>query len=143
MLNAAVFRLGNVTVVRCRGRIVVGENHSILRNVVLGQAQAKIVVLDLAQVDRVDAGGLGVLLNLREWTRFRAIRFKLMNVMNKVQQVLELTKLDLVFEFCSVKDLLYLLHHAAAVGPSTGDGSNLAAAIDVRSLQCRRPEAAQ
>jgi hypothetical protein len=99
------------------------------------------VVLDLAQVDRVDAGGLGVLLGLREWTRFRAIRFKLMNVMNRVLQVLELTKLDRVFEFCSVKDLFYLLHHAGALRLSTGDGSNLAAVTDMRSLQCRRPEA--
>ena len=33
-----------------------------------------------------------------------AIRFKLINVMNKVEQVLELTLLDRVLEFCFARD---------------------------------------
>ena len=79
------------------------------------------LVLDLAQVDRIDAGGLGVLLGLREWARSNAIRLRLMNVMNQVEQVLELTKLDRVFEFCSVRDIFHLLHPAAAMAPWSVD----------------------
>jgi hypothetical protein len=75
------------------------------------------LVLDLAQVDRIDAAGLGVLLGVREWAHSNAVRFKLMNVMNNVEQVLELTKLDCVFEFCSIRDLFHLLHRSAAVTP--------------------------
>ena len=112
MLNTIVHKLGNTTVVRCQGRIVVGDDYSILRNVVLAQARARMVVLDLAQVDRVDAGALGVLLSLRAWTGSSAIRFKLMNVMNKVLYVLELTRLNGVFEFCSAKDIFHLLHRS-------------------------------
>ena len=35
-------------------------------------------------------------------------------VVNKVLQVVELTKLDRVFEFCSVEDMLHLVHCAEA-----------------------------
>jgi hypothetical protein len=40
-----------------------------------------------------------------------------MNVINQVEHVLELTKLDRVFEFCSVEDMLQLLNFAAAIAP--------------------------
>src|SRR5277367_2191113 len=106
MLNAIAQKLGDSTVLRCQGRIVVGDAYEILRNAVLRQTHTRRLILDLAQVDRIDAGGLGVLLGLREWAYSHAIRFQLMNVMHKVELVLELTKLNLVFEFCSVGDML-------------------------------------
>lgn len=104
MLNATVQKLGDATILHFKGRIVTGDACSILRNAVLGQAHTGMLVLDLAQVDGIDAGGLGVLLGLREWARSNAIMFKLMNVMNKVEQVFELTGVDRVFEFCCVRD---------------------------------------
>jgi anti-sigma B factor antagonist len=109
MLMAAAHKLGDSTVIRCQGRIVFGDAYQILRDAVLRQTHNRTLVLDLAQVDRIDAGGLGVLLSLREWAYSHAIRFRLMNVMNQVELVLELTKLDRVFEFCSVADMFNLL----------------------------------
>src|ERR1700693_2810003 len=50
--------------------------------------------------------------------------FKLMNAGNKVEQVLELTRLDRVFESCSVRDLFCLLRRAAAMPPWSVDESN-------------------
>jgi anti-sigma B factor antagonist len=114
MLNANAQKLGDSTVLRCQGRIVLGDAYTILCNAVLRQTHTRRLILDLAQVDRIDAGGLGVLLRLREWAYSRAIRFQLMNVMNRVERVLELTKLDRVFELCSVEDMLQLLRFAAA-----------------------------
>ena len=104
MLNATSQKLGDSTVLRCQGRIVLGDAYVILRNAVLSQTHTRTLILDLAQVDRIDAGGLGVLLGLREWACSHAIRFQLMNVTNQVEHVLELTKLDRVLEFCSVDD---------------------------------------
>jgi anti-anti-sigma factor len=95
-----------------------------LCNVVLRQTHTRTLILDLAQVDRIDAGGLGVLLGLREWAYSQAIRLQLMNVMNQVEHVFELTKLDCVFEFCSVVDMLHLLHSAAAIAPRSVDQAN-------------------
>ena len=124
MLNATAQKLGDSTVLRCQGRIVIGDAYAILRNAVFRQTHARTLILDLAQVDRIDAGGLGVLLDLREWAYAHAIRFQLMNVMNRVGHVLELTKLDCVFEFCSAEDMLHLLHFAAAIAPRSVDQAN-------------------
>jgi len=124
MLNATVQKLGDTTILRCQGRIVIGDACTILRNAVLSQTHTKMLVLDLAQVDRIDAGGLGALLGLREWARSNAIRLRLMNVMNQVEQVLELTKLDRVFEFCSLRDMFHLLQPATAMAPWSVDQAN-------------------
>jgi anti-sigma B factor antagonist len=121
MLNVTAQKFGDSTVLRCQGRIVIGAAYPILRNAVLKQTHTGTLILDLAQVDRIDAGGLGVLLGLREWAYSRAIRFLLMNVMKRVENVLELTQLDRVFEFCSVEDMLQLLHFAAAIAPRAVD----------------------
>jgi anti-anti-sigma factor len=101
-----------------------GDAYTILRNSVLSQTRTRMLVLDLAQVDRIDAGGLGVLLGLREWAYSHAIRFRLMNVMNQVEHVLESTRLDRVFEFCSVQDMFHLLHSAAGMAPWPVEQSN-------------------
>src|ERR1700726_544000 len=124
MLNATPQKLGDSTVLRCQGRIVIGDAYAILRNAVLRQTHTRTLILDLAQVDRIDAGGLGVLLGLREWAYSHAIRFQLMNVMNQVEHVLELTKLDCVFEFCSVEDMLHLLNFPAARAPRAVEQAN-------------------
>jgi anti-anti-sigma factor len=101
-----------------------GDAYAILRNAVLRQTHTRTLILNLAQVDRIDAGGLGVLLGLREWACSHATRFQLMNVINQVEHVLELTKLDRVFEFCSVEDMLHLLHFAAAIASRSVDQAN-------------------
>jgi anti-sigma B factor antagonist len=124
MLNATAQKLGDSTVLRCQGRIVIGDAYAILRNAVLRQTHTRTLILDLAQVDRIDAGGLGVLLGLRDWAYSHAIRFQLMNVINQVAHVLELTKLDRVLEFCSVEDMLQLLNFAAAIAPRSVDQAN-------------------
>ena len=123
MLKATVQRFQDTTIVRCQGRIVVGERFAILRDAVLGHAPASMLVLDLARVDRIDAGGLGVLLGLREWAHANAIRFKLMNVNNNVDRVVRLTKLDRVFEFWSVRDMFHLVRPAHMPSPADGRDS--------------------
>lgn len=110
MLKVTVHNWGDVAILRCHGRIVVGAENTILRTAVLSQRGSGTLVLDLAQVDCIDAGGLGVLLGLRAWARSNGNQLKLMNVINRVKQVLELTKLDGVFEICSVEDMFHPLH---------------------------------
>ena len=141
MLNATAQKLGDSTVLRCQGRIVIGDAYAILREAVLRQTHTRTLILDLAQVDRIDAGGLGVLLGLREWACSHAIRFQLMNVTNQVEHVLELTKLDHVFEFCSVRELLCLLHRAASTPSCSADQSDRADENDNRNRSVEWPEA--
>jgi anti-anti-sigma factor len=109
MLKATAHKFRHITIVRCTGRIVVGEPFAILHDAVRTHNSTGTVVLDLARVNRIDAGGVGFLLALREWAEANAIRFKLMNVIHNVDRVIGLTKLDHVFEFWSVRDMFHLV----------------------------------
>src|ERR1035438_5990643 len=124
MLKITVQKLGDTSVLRCHGRIAAGDDGSILRKTVFSQRHTRMIVIDLARVERVDAGGLGVLLGLRESARSNAIMFKLMNATKRVEEILELTHLHRVFEFCSVRELFCLLHRAASVPSCSADQSN-------------------
>jgi anti-anti-sigma factor len=105
MLKIQARKLGNVAVLCLQGQIVNGETE-ILRNVVQSQSEVSAIKLDLAQVTTVDAGGLGAMLALREEVLSRGIRLELMNVNKRVRMVLELTRLDSVFQFTSAIDFL-------------------------------------
>ena len=100
MLKIYVTNLESVAVLHLHGRIVNGETE-ILRYALDSLAEARAVNLDFARVTSVDAHGLGVLLGLRDWTNARGIRFELMNVNKLVSHVLEITRLDTVFQITS------------------------------------------
>jgi len=105
MLTIDNTRMGNVAVLCLQGRIVRGEADD-LRGAVLAQLDADVVVLDLARVNTIDAGGLGSLLDLREQTESRGIEFRLMNVTRLVGQVLEITRLSSVFGMLTEREVL-------------------------------------
>ena|SRR3990172_1261549 len=86
MLKVYTRRLGGVTVLCLQGQIVTGET-STLRDAVLSQSEPSVIVLDLSRVSRIDAGGLGVLLELRGQTLSRHIEFRLMNVTKLVRHL--------------------------------------------------------
>jgi anti-anti-sigma factor len=100
MLKVHARNLGTVAVLCLQGRIVKGEAE-ILRNALHSVSEVSAVILDLARVTTLDAGGLGVMLELREQAESKGIRFELMNVTKLVSRVLEVTRLDSVFEVTS------------------------------------------
>jgi anti-anti-sigma factor len=117
MLTIDVEKTEDVTVVRCAGRIVRGAEVCILRNAVVSQKNTRVVVLDLSDVEMIDAGGLTALLALHEWTVERGIQLKLVNPSHFVNEVLTRTKLDRVFDISTFDHALYVLsgaecHHA-------------------------------
>src|SRR5215469_11089476 len=83
MLKASTLKIADTTIIRCHGNILVGEDFTALRSAVTKDCSAKLVVLDMAGVRRIDASGLGFLLGLREWTGKSSAQFKLMNVRPK------------------------------------------------------------
>ena len=113
MLKVHTRKLGNVAVVSVQGRIVNGETAS-LREEVGSQSTVNTVLLDLARVSTIDASGLGLMLEMREQTQSKGVRFKLMNVGNLVGRVLEVTKLDSVFEITPAVESLPAVAHARA-----------------------------
>src|SRR6266511_432867 len=100
MLKVQAKKLGTVAVLCLQGQIVNGETE-ILRNAVNSQSDVSAVILDLAQVTTVDAGGLGGMLALREQAESKGICFELMNVTKQISRVLEITRLDSVFQIAS------------------------------------------
>ena len=100
MLRVHARNLGNVAILCVQGRIVNGETE-ILRKAVQSLSEVSAVILDLGRVTAVDAGGLGTLLEMRQQAESRGIRFELMNVTQWVRRVLEVTRLDSVFQITS------------------------------------------
>ena len=104
MLKVHTTNSPNVAVLCVQGRIVRGETE-VLRKAVRAQRTVSVVVLDLARVSMVDAGGLSLLLELRQHTESSGIEFRLKNVTKLVRQVLEITRLDTVFDISGAKDV--------------------------------------
>jgi anti-anti-sigma factor len=94
MLKMTVHNAGHTTVLRCQGRIVRGDETAILCAAL--RQSGREVTLDLANVDAIDAAGIGALLSLQA----AGIYLKLMNPTDAVRQVLQLTRLQSVFEIC-------------------------------------------
>ena len=94
MLNVVVENSGNLAILRCRGKIVEGEEVSTLFDAVISLKNKRVVVLDLTRVSRIDARGLGILVLLA-----RAVGVKLqLNPSKIVQELLDLTGLHALFE---------------------------------------------
>lgn len=105
MLKMNVEKLKDTTVLHLDGRIMNGLESTMLRRCVISQEGASAIVLDFARVSGIDAAGLGVLLQLREWTQSKGIGFRFINVGRLVNHVFELTCLDSVFEISSAENL--------------------------------------
>ena len=98
MLKLQARNLGPVAILHLKGQIVNGETE-ILRNVVRCLSDTSVVKLDLSCVTTVDARGLGAMLELREQAEAKGIRFELMNVTKRIRKLLEITRLDSIFQF--------------------------------------------
>ncbi len=101
MLTTDIERKGNTTIVRCVGRIVVGEELSKLRDAVLCELDRQTIVLDLAAVEAIDAGGLGLLVFLHTFAHGFGTELKLGARSAQVETALRLTKLNSVLRLCS------------------------------------------
>ncbi|MFZ0061129.1 MAG: STAS domain-containing protein [Pyrinomonadaceae bacterium] len=100
MLKVHAKNLEAVTIVTLQGEIVTAQTE-MLEGVLQSLSGTNAVILDLARVSRIDAHGLGVLLELREQAQTKGLRFELMNVSKFLRGVLEMTRLDSVFQITS------------------------------------------
>jgi anti-anti-sigma regulatory factor len=86
MLAIHVENLGDLAVVECKGRIVRSESVFKLRDVVQAQTDARIIAVDLSEVEAMGGGGLGMLVFLDRWARNHDIQFKLFNPSRPVME---------------------------------------------------------
>ncbi|MFZ0952270.1 MAG: STAS domain-containing protein [Candidatus Sulfotelmatobacter sp.] len=88
-----------VLVVDCSGRIVFGEESSLLREAVKqAVTENNRIVLNLGEVNYIDSGGLGTLVALRITAQNAGGTIKLANLTKRVGDVLQVTKLLTVFD---------------------------------------------
>jgi anti-sigma B factor antagonist len=98
-LQLTTHYLGEVAIVDCVGRIVLGEESATLRQRVRELlAESPNVVLNLAQVTYVDSTGVGALISLYTSARNAYGSIKLANLTTRVRDLLQITKLATVFE---------------------------------------------
>ena len=109
MLTIHVDRNGTLSVVRCRGRIVRGQEVHTLRTTVIGEKQSRTIVLDLTEVQSLDAGGLNTLVSLHNWAGSRGVQLKLANPSAFVYQMLKRTQLDRLFDISTFHRALFVL----------------------------------
>jgi anti-sigma B factor antagonist len=94
-----------VSVVDCNGRIVFGDEAAALREFVKDQLKEnKQIVINLANVNYIDSGGLGTLVGLYTSARGVGGTIKLANLTHRVGELLQVTKLLTVFEVFDGED---------------------------------------
>ncbi len=106
MLTTYIEKLRDVAIVRCEGRLVRGEAIRTLKNAVISRNDSRLIVLDLSDVESVDAAGLTTLVSLHHWTRSHNIELKLSNPSKFVLEMLDRTKLSSVLHISSFHDAL-------------------------------------
>jgi anti-anti-sigma factor len=132
MLTIDVEKTEDVAVVHCTGRLVRGEEVCTLRNAVVSEKSTRIVVLDLSQLEFMDAGGLNALVSLHHWTRNHGMQLKLVNPSHFVREMLTCTRLNRVLDISSLHDVLVVLseadcHHSKYAFPYSTQPQTLAA----------------
>jgi anti-sigma B factor antagonist len=99
-MKATVRKLGKVAVVDINGRITIGEGDIVLRERVneLLEAGENRIVLNLEKVKYMDSAGIGELVACYKRAKEKEGTVKLLNPSGKVYDLLQLTKLEEVFE---------------------------------------------
>ena len=91
---------GDVSVVDLSGKITIGEGDVVLRETVetlLKEGRSKIV-LNLSRISYMDSAGIGELVACYKRSREKGGQLKLLNPSGKVYDLLQLTKLEEIFE---------------------------------------------
>ena len=101
--------LQDVAVVNCSGRMVRGAALDEFRRRIEQLERVRVLVLDLSEVEQVDAGGLGTLLLVRRWAVQKGAKVKLVNPPVFFLRMLEATHLTSVFEISSLKEAICIL----------------------------------
>jgi anti-sigma B factor antagonist len=91
---------GRVTVLTVRGDLIIGEAESVFKKTVTGLLEEGKVnfLVDLAEVGFLDSSGLGALVRALTNSQKEGGQTKLLHAGPQVRKLLEMTKLDSVFE---------------------------------------------
>ena len=99
-MTTSTRQVGTVMIVDISGRIELGEESAALRDLVcdLLSKGDKEILLNLGDVHYIDSSGLGSLVNAFTRVRKQGGELKLLNLTNKVSDLMQITKLYTVFD---------------------------------------------
>ena len=99
-INISERQAGDVTILDLDGKVTIGEGSVALRNAIrrlLGEGKNKIL-LNLGGVGYIDSSGIGELVSSFTAVNKEGGTLKLLNLTQKIQDLLEITKLLTVFD---------------------------------------------
>ncbi len=99
-LNISERQAGDVTILDLSGKITIGEGSVALRNTIrrlLGEGKNKIL-LNLGSIGYIDSSGIGELVSSFTAVNKESGQLKLLNLTQKIQDLLAITKLLTVFD---------------------------------------------
>lgn len=99
-INISERQAGDVTILDLEGKVTIGEGSVALRNAIrrlLGEGKTKIL-LNLANVGYIDSSGIGELVSSFTAVNKEGGTLKLLNLTQKIQDLLAITKLLTVFD---------------------------------------------
>ena len=99
-LNSRERQAGDVTVLDLDGKITIGEGSVSLRGAIrrLVEEGKKKILLNLSGVSYVDSSGIGELVSSYTTTSSKGGQLKLLNLTQKIHDLLTITKLLTVFD---------------------------------------------
>ena len=99
-MTASTRQVGGVTVVDISGRIELGEESATVRDLVskLLNNGHKQILLNLGDVNYIDSSGLGALVSSFTSARKQGGELKLLNLTDRVTDLMQMTKLYTVFD---------------------------------------------
>jgi len=107
---------GDISIVSCHGRIVLGDEAAGLRDTLKQTlSSSRKIVLNLAGVTYIDSSGLGTLVGVYSSARAAGADIKLTGLSARVRDLLQITKLVTVFEvYDSESQAVAAFGHGAA-----------------------------
>jgi anti-sigma B factor antagonist len=99
-MTTSTRQVGGVTIVDISGRIVLGEECAALRDLISGLLSKghKKILFNLGDVNYIDSSGLGHLVSAFTSVRKQEGELKLLNLTNKVHDLMQITRLYTVFD---------------------------------------------
>ena len=91
-------RVGNVTILRLKGRLELDDGDIILREGCVN------LVLDMTDVTRMDSAGIGMLVGKYMTVKNRGGMLRLLHLTDRTSRLLHVTRLETVFEIFEEED---------------------------------------
>jgi anti-sigma B factor antagonist len=99
-MQAKIREVNGVIVMDLSGRITLGEGSVLLRDNIRGELAKgrQKILLNLGGISYMDSSGLGELISAYTSVKNRGGELKLLNLTKKVDDLMEITKLSIVFD---------------------------------------------